>query len=290
MDIGLAGPYKIKKTTIYKYITMKTHYKKQAGHHRVWLYFLLMLLTLSSCSVKKIVYFNDLQADSLRVLKEAAAFTEPTIHPDDILSVTVQTLDPTTSSVANQAEVIQAIGASSAAMVGSQVISGFLVDKDGFIQMTLLGKIKVGGLTTYQVRDKITELASQYYKNPTVQVRFANFKITVLGEVTRPATYTVPNEKVTVLDALGLAGDLTIYGKRENVLLVRDQQGQKELVRLNLNDSEVFRSPYFYLRQNDVLYVEPGKAKAAANNAARTQTFAIIGSLLSVLIVAVSRW
>jgi len=192
--------------------------------------------------------------------------------------------------VANQAEVIQAIGASSAAMVGNQVISGFLVDKDGFIQMTLLGKIKVGGLTTYQVRDKITELASQYYKNPTVQVRFANFKITVLGEVTRPATYTVPNEKVTVLDALGLAGDLTIYGKRENVLLVRDQQGQKELVRLNLNDSEVFRSPYFYLRQNDVLYVEPGKAKAAANNAARTQTFAIIGSLLSVLIVAVSRW
>ncbi|WP_256603981.1 hypothetical protein [Sphingobacterium multivorum] len=94
---------------------------------------------------------------------------------------------------------------------------------------------------------------------------------------------------MTVLDALGLAGDLTIYGKRENVLLVRDQQGQKELVRLNLNDSEVFRSPYFYLRQNDVLYVEPGKAKAAANNAARTQTFAIIGSLLSVLIVALTR-
>ncbi|MGJ1193467.1 MULTISPECIES: polysaccharide biosynthesis/export family protein [Sphingobacterium] len=244
---------------------------------------------LSSCSVKKIVYFNDLQSDSLRIFKEAAAFTEPTIQSDDILSVTIQTLDPTTSSVVNQAEIIQAIGASSAATLGNQVINGFLVDKEGYIQMTLLGKVQVKGLTTFQARERITEMATKYYKNPTVQVRFANFKITVLGEVARPATYTVPNEKVTVLDALGLAGDLTIYGKRENVLLVRDQLGQKELVRLNLNDSQVFQSPYFYMRQNDVLYVEPGKGKAAANNAARTQTFAIIGSLLSVLIVAFSR-
>src|SRR5690606_22853110 len=116
-------------------------------------------------------------------------------------------LDPTTSSVVNQSEVMQAIGASSATNVGSQVISGFLVDKNGYVNMTLLGKVQVAGLTTYQAREKITKLAEQYYKDPTVQVRFANFKVTVLGEVTRPATYTVPNEKVTVLDALGLAGD-----------------------------------------------------------------------------------
>jgi len=249
----------------------------------------LLLLLLGSCSVKKIVYFNDLQADSLRVVRAAAAFTEPTIQTDDILSVTIQTLDPTTASVANQAVAIQAVGASSATNVGTQLISGFLVDKDGFIHMALIGKVEVKGLTTYQARDRITKLAEQYYKDPTVQVRFANFKVTVLGEVTRPATYTVPNEKVTILDALGLAGDLTIYGKRENVLLVRDQGGQKELVRLNLNDSDIFRSPHFYLRQNDVIYVEPGKAKAAANNAARTQTFAIIGSIVSVLIVALTR-
>jgi len=250
---------------------------------------LLLLCLMTACSVKKIVYFNDLPADTTRILKEAAAFTEPVIQTDDILSVTIQTLDPTTAAVANQAVAVQAVGASSASNVGNQVISGFLVDKDGYIQMALLGKIKVKGLTTYQAREQITDLAAQYYKDPTVQVRFANFKITVLGEVTRPATYTVPNEKVTVLDALGLAGDLTIYGKRENVLLVRDQGKEKELVRLNLNNSKVFQSPYFYLRQNDVIYVEPGKAKAAANNAARTQTLAIIGSVISVLIVAFSR-
>ncbi|NGM67261.1 hypothetical protein G5B43_18485 [Sphingobacterium sp. SGR-19] len=255
-----------------------------------WGFFpLVLLLLISSCSVKKIVYFNDLPADTARILKQAAAFTEPVIQSDDILNITIQTLDPTTAAVANQSMAVQAVGASSASNVGNQVISGFLVDKNGYVNMTLLGKVQVSGLTTYQARERITTLASQYYKDPTVQVRFANFKVTVLGEVTRPATYTVPNEKVTVLDALGLAGDLTIFGKRENVLLVRDQGKEKELVRLNLNDSEVFQSPYFYLRQNDVIYVEPGKGKAAANNAARTQTYAIIGSILSVLIIAVSR-
>lgn len=249
-----------------------------------------LLLLLGSCSVKKIVYFNDLQADSLRVIKQAATFTEPVIQTDDILSITIQTLDPTTAAVANQAMATQAIGASSAGgNMGNQVISGFLVDKDGYVHMALIGKVNVKGLTTYEARKRITSLAAQYYKDPTVQVRFANFKVTVLGEVTRPATYTVPNEKVTVLDALGLAGDLTIFGKRENVLLVRDQGKEKELVRLNLNDSDVFQSPYFYLRQNDVIYVEPGKGKAAANNAARTQTFAIIGSIVSLLIVAITR-
>lgn len=254
-----------------------------------WVFFPLVLLLISSCSVKKIVYFNDLPADTTRILKQAAAFTEPVIQSDDILNITIQTLDPTTAAVANQSMAIQAVGASSASNLGNQVISGFLVDKDGFVHMALIGKVEVKGLTTYQARERITALATQYYKDPTVQVRFANFKVTVLGEVTRPATYTVPNEKVTVLDALGLAGDLTIFGKRENVLLVRDQGKEKELVRLNLNDSDVFQSPYFYLRQNDVIYVEPGKGKAAANNAARTQTFAIIGSVLSVLIVALTR-
>jgi len=253
--------------------------------------FLALVLTLliSSCSVKKIVYFNDLDPDTALVLKQAAAFTEPVIQSDDILSITIQTLDPTTAAVANQSVAVQAVGASSASNVGNQVISGFLVDKDGYVHMALIGKVNVKGLTTYQARERITVLASQYYKDPTVQVRFANFKVTVLGEVTRPATYTVPNERVTILDALGLAGDLTIYGKRENVLLVREKGAEKELVRLNLNDSEVLRSPYFYLRQNDVIYVEPGKAKAAANNAARTQTIAVIGSVISLLIVAITR-
>ena len=248
------------------------------------------MLVFSSCSVKKIVYFNDLPVDTLQILKQAASFQEPVIQADDLINISIQTLDPSSSQVANQSMAVQAIGSSSATSVGSQVISGFLVDKDGYVSMTLLGKIKLAGLTTYQAREAIALKAAQFYKEPNVQVRFANFKITVLGEVTRPATYTVPNEKVSVLDALGLAGDLTIYGKRENVLLVRDISGHKELVRLDLNNSDLFSSPYFYLRQNDVLYIEPGKAKAAVNNASRTQTIAMIGSFLSILMVAISRF
>ena len=271
---------------------MTNNFKNNPPKARVWYIFsaLLVTLLLGSCSVKNVVYFKDLPQDTLKVMKAAAAFSEPVIQSDDLLSITVQTLDPTTSSIANQTEAVQAVGASSASNVGNQVISGFLVDKNGFVHMTLLGKVKVAGLTTYQARELITEKAQEFYRDPTVQVRFANYKITVLGEVTRPATYTVPNEKVTVLDALGLAGDMTIYGQRENVLLIREENGQKAMVRLNLADSDLFQSPYYYLRQNDVIYVEPGKAKAAANNASRTQTYAIAGSVLSVLIILLTRW
>lgn len=250
---------------------------------------LLVALLFSNCSVKKIVYFNDLPVDTLQIVKEASKFQEPTIQPDDILNITIHTLDPSTALISNQTMAMQAIGASSAGNVGNQTISGFMVDKNGNIQMALLGNIKVGGLTTFQARSLIEEKAKYFYKEPTVQVRFTNFKITILGEVARPATYTVPNERISILDALGLAGDLTIFGKRENVLLIRELNGKKELVRLNLNDSDLLASSYFYLKQNDVLYIEPGKGKAAANNSARTQTFAMIGTIISLLIVAFSR-
>ena len=124
---------------------------------------------------------------------------------------------------------------------------------------------------------------------PTVQVRYANFKITVIGEVARPATYTVPNERISIIDVLGYAGDLTIYGKRENVLLIRDTIGGKQFIRLNLNSSDIFKSPYFYLRQNDVVYIEPNEAKIATTDAARTRTLAVVGTVLSLLIVITSR-
>lgn len=238
---------------------------------------------------KKSVYFTDLPDTAKLRAITPAEFKDPVIQSDDILSITIQTIDPSTSASVNQVSSMPVIGANSASATGGQNITGFLVDKNGEVSMPMLGNIKLAGLTTFQARDLIQSRASQFFKNPTVLVRFANYKVTVIGEVARPATYTVPNEKVTLLDALGLAGDLTIYGKRENVLLVRDNQGKKEFVRFNLNSSDVFKSPYFYLKQNDVIYVEPGKGKVAANNAARTQTLAIIGSVLSVLIVALSR-
>jgi polysaccharide export outer membrane protein len=257
---------------------------------KIFLLLSFFLFSLSSCVVtKKSVYFNDLPLDSIAAVS-LAKFNEPIIQPDDILSITIQTVDIDATAAVNQVSTVPAVGASSASTVGNQVIRGFLVDKDGNVAIPMLGNIKVAALTTYEARQLIAENASRFFKEPTVQVRFANFKITVIGEVERPATYTVPNEKVTLLDAIGLAGDLTIYGKRENVMLIRDNSnGEKEFIRFNLNSYDTFTSPYFYLQQNDVIYVEPGKGKIAANNAGRTQTISIISALASLAIVALSR-
>lgn len=244
----------------------------------------------SACSSpKNIPYFIDLP-DSVNANVPQTTFIDPKIQPDDIVSITIQTADPNAAASVNQKiDGISALGASSASNIGSQQVSGFLVDKNGEVELPMLGAIKIGGLTTFQARERIREAATAYFVKPTVQVRFVNFKITVIGEVTRPASYTVPNEKVTILDALGLAGDLTIYGKRENVLLIRETAQGKEMVRFNLNDSKIFSSPYYYLKQNDVIYVEPSKSKIATTDASRTRTYAIIGSVLSVAIVAISR-
>lgn len=251
---------------------------------------LIGLLFLQSCVVtEKAVYFNDIP-DSLELREVVpAAFEDPVIRVDDILSITIQTIDPVNTSAVNQVTSIPAVGASSATPSGNQLVSGYLVDRNGDVAISMLGNIKVAGLTTTQARQVVEQRASRYFKDPTVQVRFANYKITVIGEVARPAAYTVPNEKISLLDALGLAGDLTIYGKRENVLLIRDVEGVKRFIRFNLNSSDVFKSPYFYLKQNDVIYVEPGKGKVATNNAARTQTIAILASGFTVILALISR-
>lgn len=254
------------------------------------LFLSLMITGLSSCvSTKNITYFKDVP-DSVKYKEIVPAqFTAPIIQPDDILAINIQTIDPQSTAALNQVATMPTLAANTATGGNQQTVPGFLVDKNGNVFIPMIGQLKLSGLTTLQAREIIQSKASQFFKEPNVQVRFANYKVTVIGEVARPATYTVPNEKVTLLDAIGLAGDLTITGKRENVLLIRDTEGKKEFVRFNLNSSDIFRSPFFYLKQNDVVYVEPSKAKAALNNAARTQTFAIIASGLTVLIALITR-
>ncbi len=168
-------------------------------------------------------------------------------------------------------------------------MQGFLVDRDGNIELPLVKKIKVAGFTTSQAKEAIRQKAAIYYKEPVVNVRFANFYISILGEVNRPAQYTIPNEKATVLDAIALAGDMTVYGRRENVLLIRELDGKKYATRFNLNSSQVFENPYFYLRQGDVIYVEPNKARASVNDVRTVRNIGIITSIASVLIIAISR-
>jgi polysaccharide export outer membrane protein len=239
----------------------------------------------SSCSApKNITYFKDVPDTVKRKVVDIATYATPVIRPDDILEVTIQTIDPGATVLLNKENTTNWPLAGSSAGTGNN-ISGYLVDKDGYVLIPLVGKILVKDKTTSEVRDIVSKKAAEYFKDPVVNVRFANFKITVLGEVARPSTYVMPNEKVTLLDAIGAAGDLTIYGKRENILLIRDKNGKKEMIRFNLNKSDLFTSPYYYLQQGDVVYVEPNKTKVASTDMAKFRTASILISVVSVLVV-----
>jgi polysaccharide export outer membrane protein len=247
---------------------------------------LVMSVGAGCASNKQFNYFQDIQNNKSADLEGTATYQEPLIQPDDNLSINIFTLNQQTGAIINQAASTPILGGNANSGV-SQQVTGFMVDKNGDIELALAGKIRVAGLTTYQAREVIKTRVEKYYNEPNVQLRFANFKVSVLGEVNAPSTYNMPNEKVTIMDALSLAGDLTVYGRRDNVLIVRDNNGKKHYERVNLNSSEIFNNPYYYLRQNDLVYVEPTKSRSLANSASRVQTIGILTSVLSVLILAV---
>jgi polysaccharide export outer membrane protein len=165
----------------------------------------------------------------------------------------------------------------------------YLVDKQGGIELPLIGWLSLRGLSTVQAKEVVKDKVSAFLKNPIVTVRLQNFKVTVLGEVNRPSNYIVPNERVSVLDAIGMAGDLTLFGRRENVLLIRENEGKKILARLDLNSSKLFQSPYYYLQQNDILYVEPNKQRAASSDMTTLRNVSLITSLAGLATIVVSQ-
>ena len=254
---------------------------------------LLFIVLLNSCKTTKVVpYFSDFPDTAKPAVTKAYPFKSPAIQPDDVLSVTLQTIDNIVSAPVNTTNSSD-VNASGGIGGGGQNISGYLVDKDGMIELPFIGKIKVSGLTTAEARDTIAKAADKLFVSPIVNVRLVNFKITVLGEVNRPSTYVMPSEKVTIFDAIGVAGDLTLYGRRENILLVRDSTGDnRKMVRLNLNSKNIFTSPYFYLQANDLIYVEPNQDRIVGSDAITTRRLTILTTTLTVitgLVVLLSR-
>ena len=172
----------------------------------------------------------------------------------------------------------------------TQSTNGYLVNSAGEVELPFIGKIKLSGLTTSQAQDTIRKAADKLFNSPIVNVRYANFKITILGEVNRPSTYVMPSEKVTLFDAIGLAGDLTIYGKRNNVLLVRDSANDnRQLVRLDLDSKNIIGSPYFFLQPNDLIYVEPNKNRVVSTDVQQSRVIIIVSTAISVLSFILSR-
>jgi polysaccharide export outer membrane protein len=212
----------------------------------------------TGCSrTKDIVYFRDIPDSTNYVGALSATQFEPDrIRRDDILNITVQTLDPKSQEI-----FAPATGGLNMNMPGA-IIPGYLVDKDGQVELPLVGKIKVADLTFVEAKEAIRSAAQKYYKDPVVNVRLMNFRVTFQGEVGRPGTIFFNYERVGLIDGLGQAGDLTSYGRRDNVLLIREENGQKKFIRFNLNSSDVFKSPYYYLRSGDIIVVQPNIVKA----------------------------
>ncbi|WP_164123626.1 polysaccharide biosynthesis/export family protein [Sphingobacterium sp. xlx-130] len=212
---------------------------------------LLVLLTFASCASRKnIVYLQPSQLE----LENMQTKYAPKIQQEDLLTITVSAADVKATLPFNQQNIYQAAAGSATDMAFKPT---YLVDANGEIDFPVLGKVKVGGLSRLEATDLLRNRLKQYIVDPGVNISFTNFKITVLGEVNKPGTYNLPQERVTVLEALGLAGDMTIKGVRNNVLLIREKDGKKQMERLNLLSDSLLNSPYYYLAQNDVLYVEP---------------------------------
>jgi len=223
--------------------------------------------------------------------KPISTYEEPKIHRGDLIQVSIQTIDPQTnsqigSSITASNNFIGSIGTS---MSSGPNVGGFLVDNNGFIELPLVGRIKIEGLTSSEAKEQIREHARVYFKEPIVNVRFGNFSVSVIGEVNKPGVYQIFNEKATILDALALANDLTIFAERHNILVIRENNGIKAMLRVNINSTDLFSSPFYYLRQGDIVYVEPKKTKAAANDMALVRTVSISTAVASLLSVILSR-
>lgn len=242
---------------------------------------LLMSFSLTSClNSKRITYFSQLKDTSITLVSKNF---EPLIQKGDLLNIAVNSLDPQSSMLFNSQNSLTTVGMPT--QQNNALLPGSMVDNKGQIYMPKLGEIKAEGKTKYQLEEELQQKLTLYLKDPVVNIRFMNFRITVLGEVNRPGTVTIPNDKVSILEALGIAGDLTVFGKRESVLLLRENKGVQEIHRLNLNDNSIFRSPYFFLQSNDVLYVEPNNAKAYSGTRSQVLLPSILASLSLVVIV-----
>jgi polysaccharide biosynthesis/export protein len=242
------------------------------------------VLFLSACgSSRKAIYFSQ---NGKSEFPAATQSLEPVIQPNDLLSITVTSLNPQASEVFNSLNAT-ADRPSTATATTSQA-TGYLVDTEGNIKLPYLGEIKAAGLTKKALQDGIRNeiLRRKLLLDPIVDIRYLNYKVSVLGEVARPSVLTVPNEKITFLEALGLAGDLTIFANRDNVLLIREEEGKKMLHRIDLTSNELFTSPYYYLKSNDIIYVEPNKAKISNASGARTW-LPVILSALSLAVVSI---
>lgn len=242
----------------------------------ILVFFLFFGIMTSCVNTRSAIYLDNVGDTQMAI---TADNLEPLIQRNDLLSITVSSPNPTATQIFNTPNTT----------IEDQ-LSGYLVSQEGFIDFPMLGKIKAAGLTKKQLKESLTQsiVQSKLLTDPVVVVRYLNYKVTVLGEVAKPTVIKVPDERISLLEALGMAGDMTIYAKRNNVMVIREESGKRIVKRLNLNSRELFTSPYYYLKSNDIVYVEPNKSKISAASNARTW-LPVLLSALSVTAIVIDR-
>lgn len=257
----------------------------------------LMAGLLGSCGSTRPFTYMQGQFDTAKLSQ--IPVTEQVIRKGDLLNIIVYSDNPQATALYNQ-PIIGTTGSSagSAGSAGSTAspgaasstgaaptTSGYLVDERGNIAFQGIGFLHVEGLTRSQLIDTLNGRLGQYFTNPYYTIRFLNNRFTMLGEVARPGMYTIPGERLNILEAIGVAGDLTFYGRRDNVLIVRENNGKREFARLDLTKPEIMGSPYFYLQQNDLVIVEQNRKKVAANDQAAARNISLAATLISTLAI-----
>ncbi|MCD8263629.1 MAG: polysaccharide biosynthesis/export family protein [Tannerellaceae bacterium] len=254
---------------------------------RLSLFTVLFALLITACSVPKdVTYFQGI--DELTPQQIAAMYQTyvSKIAPDDLLTITVTAWDPTITTPFNP-PVFTYAGEGETSVVSSQQLHTYLVDKEGYINFPVLGKVYVAGLSKQELIKVLEKEIAVYVKDALVNVQIVNYKVTVIGEITRPGTLYITNDRLSILDAIGRSGDLTINANRTNILVIRDNEGHKEFARMDITDPAIFTSPYYYLRQNDVVYIEPNKVKQKNSRYSQAQQYnvTVFSSILSAISV-----
>ena len=242
---------------------------------------------LSGCaSYKQVPYLQEMEA--LEITDTPPTMYDAKIMPKDLLTITVNTTDPEAAAPFNLTVQTSNSASYLHTLTQQPSLQQYLVNNDGDIDFPVLGRIQVGGMTKHDAEDLSREKLKPYLQEtPIVTIRMVNYKISVLGEVTSPGTFTVNNEKVNVLEALAMAGDMTIWGLRDNVKLIRENaDGKREIILLNLNKADIIESPYYYMQQNDIIYVSPNKTKAKNSDIGQSTSLWVSGTSILVSIAS----
>lgn len=253
---------------------------------RLSILLVLLVVSAASCSTyKKINYIQDAQLDTALTMIANQGIL---IQPMDMISIVVSSRDPELARIYNLPVVTYQAGSESSVSNFNQRLIGYSVDNDGNIQFPELGTIHVAGLNRWQLAELIREKLSSLVKDAVVTVQFMNFKISVTGEVTSPGVFDISGDKITIFEAISLARNLTIYGRRDGVYVIREQNGSRTIYQVDLRTVDMFNSPAYYLQQNDVVYVEPNKVRAGQstineNNLKSVSLWVSIGSFLTTL-------